>query len=340
MKKINAFVFLFLSWFCSAVYGQTVIDADNPNIQYIGRVKFTNPKAPAFDWPDVHINAVFEGTSLGVQIQDQYNNSNYYNVFIDSRPVYVFTTLTTQTTYYLASGLSNSSHTVLITKRGETGHGRCIFKGFILDNGKTLLAPPARPNRRIECIGDSFTTGYGNEGVPGSVYTTDLINSYLAYGPMVTRHFNADCHITGKSGIGMVRNYQVDSPTSPKPMPYYYADTVKQDELNDWDFNSWQADVVTILLGGADYSVRYSSQPVPTQQQFEDGYYNFVKLIRLKNPNAHIFCMFNASWWATAASYVPNVVTRLNLEGDSNVHPANLNLTFVHTPVDDWGCEG
>src|SRR3989339_1599076 len=162
---------------------QVQIDADNTNIQYIGRVKATDPKNPAFDWPGVSINTVFEGTSLSLRIQDEYSQANYYNVFIDTRPAYVFTTLTSQTNYSVATGLTAGSHTVLITKRTGINYagGKCTFKGFILDTGKTLLAPPARPNRRIEFIGDSYTCGYGNEGTISTPETNDIDNNYLAF---------------------------------------------------------------------------------------------------------------------------------------------------------------
>ena len=41
-----------------------VIPADNPNIQYVGRICFDNPKQPRFTFPGVQINARFTGTSL------------------------------------------------------------------------------------------------------------------------------------------------------------------------------------------------------------------------------------------------------------------------------------
>lgn len=35
------------------------IDADDPNIEYIGRFDFSNPKSVRFDWPGVQIKSAF-----------------------------------------------------------------------------------------------------------------------------------------------------------------------------------------------------------------------------------------------------------------------------------------
>ena len=42
----------------------TIVSAADPHIQYAGRISFTNPERPAFNYPGIQIMAVFEGTSL------------------------------------------------------------------------------------------------------------------------------------------------------------------------------------------------------------------------------------------------------------------------------------
>src|SRR3989339_1013466 len=147
----------------SAAFSQVNINADDPNIQYIGRVKDVGTTAPNYDWPGVYINAVFQGTSITARFTIA--TTSYFEVFIDSQPTGVLLTFNGQANYPLATGLADTSHTVSIYKRNGVGGNRITFNGFTLDNGKTLLPPAPRPSRRIEVIGDSLSVGYGSEMV-------------------------------------------------------------------------------------------------------------------------------------------------------------------------------
>ncbi len=83
MKTIYNFIFIiFLTLItCSStILPSVTVPADDPNIQYFGRWDFSDPKAPTHSWPGVYVYAVFDGTSIGVVLDD---NFNYYNVFID-----------------------------------------------------------------------------------------------------------------------------------------------------------------------------------------------------------------------------------------------------------------
>ena len=42
----------------------SIISPTDPKIQYTGRISFTNPERPAWNFPGVQIIASFEGTSL------------------------------------------------------------------------------------------------------------------------------------------------------------------------------------------------------------------------------------------------------------------------------------
>lgn len=52
-----------------------VIDSDDPNIQYMGRFDFTNPKKVAFDWAGVSVKARFEGSSCSLRLADHKNDT-------------------------------------------------------------------------------------------------------------------------------------------------------------------------------------------------------------------------------------------------------------------------
>ena len=205
---------------CEFFEGSSHIDADDPNIEYIGRFDFSNPKSVRFDWPGVQIRTKFEGTSCSIKLKD---GKNDYNVFIDGRLQKILRT-TSDTIYVLANGLPNKVHTLLVTKRTEALFGSAVFDGFILDGGKDLVKTiELKKKRRIEFVGDSYFTGFGSDGdSPDCVFSRETENSYLSFGPQLARKLNADYSIVAISGVGVTKNYGDSLRTSEFPLPYYY----------------------------------------------------------------------------------------------------------------------
>ena len=80
MKK---YLFVYLSLLLTApalIAG--LIPADDPNIQYIGRIDFNNKKAPLISWAGPCVRANFTGTSLKVKI-DGKGSQHMFSVIID-----------------------------------------------------------------------------------------------------------------------------------------------------------------------------------------------------------------------------------------------------------------
>ena len=194
-----------------------IIDADNPDIQYAGRFDFSNPKKAVFDWAGVQICAKFQGTSCSVRLDD---HKNEYAVIVDHHAPRILTTDSLTRIYRIASGLSESlPHSIMIQKRTEPLVGKGIFSGFILDAGRQLLPPEKRPERRIEFIGNSITSGFGDEGDTTGHFTPQTENACMSYASMTARALNADYMLLSYSGRGVVRNYGDSSMTSAEPMP-------------------------------------------------------------------------------------------------------------------------
>jgi len=91
------------------------VPADSPDISYTGRIDFSDPKAPRFDWPGIIIRVNFEGEWIGVVIKD---GGNDYNVFIDGRPEGIIVTKPGLEEYTAAEKLSPGSHLLAISRRG------------------------------------------------------------------------------------------------------------------------------------------------------------------------------------------------------------------------------
>ena len=92
----------------------SLIDADDPFIQYIGRFDFTNPKKVVYDWAGVYIIAKFEGTSCSIRLED---HKNEYAIIVDDYAPRLLKT-NKDTVYEVATGLKESvPHTIMIQKR-------------------------------------------------------------------------------------------------------------------------------------------------------------------------------------------------------------------------------
>jgi lysophospholipase L1-like esterase len=275
-------------------------DADNINIQYSGRISFANVKKPKFSAPGVNIKTKFRGTSCTVKFQDEYRYGgsfrNYYNVIIDG-VTYLITPVGPggmQTSYNVASGLTYGEHNVTFVKRTQSEIGNCEFLGFEFKG--EILTPDPKPSRKIEIIGNSISCG---EGVDATTATDcnnwgiPFHNAYKTFGPMLAKQFNAEYHITGKGGIGVVKNCCGDTVNSTaETMPRRYTRLYLQDAASPvWDVSRFVPDVIILELGTNDFWVTAYSPAAMDSSVLTPVYINFVSTLRGYYPNAEIFCI-------------------------------------------------
>ena len=167
---------------------------------------------------------------------------------------------TVKKTYLLASGLSNKTHKVQFFKRTEWAMGKTWFYGFETSAKTKLLQPPPLPNRKIEFYGNSITCGYAMEDSSGNdSWHGYFENNYMTYAALTARHFNAQYHCIGKSGVGIMLSW------FPLIMPEMY------DRLD------------------AKFKHRFG-KTAPDESFIIDSYKKFVQTIRSKYPNASIIC--------------------------------------------------
>ena len=315
---------------CEFFESSSHIDADDENIEYIGRFDFSNSKSVRFDWPGVQIRTRFEGTSCSIKLKD---GNNDYNIFIDGKLHKIIRT-TNDTIYVLANGLEKKTHTLLITKRTEALFGVGTFEGFILDAGKSLAKPKEKNKRKIEFIGDSYLTGFGSEGDSSNcIFSRETENSYLSFGPQLARKLNADYSIVAISGVGVTKNYGDLLRTSEYPLPYYYERACMNDSLL-WDFKRWQPDAVVVRLGRNDYW----QKPHPTREMFRTAYLKLISDIRRHYPNTHIFTLCSPMRRDPHCDYISSIVNELKLKkGDKKIHFVKVDVKFNEKR--DFGCE-
>jgi hypothetical protein len=284
--KIHLIIVLILSLNLLSSSLEYFIEADNPKIQYTGRIDFSNPKEPILYWPGTYIIAKFEGTSIKIRLND-IEGENYYNIIIDdndSKPI-VLDCEQDKEIYSITSELKDTIHKVLVFRRTETFTGSTIFKGFILDEGKGLLEPQPKPKFKIEFYGNSITSGMGNECIGDEDEGNESKkNNYLTYSAITARNLNAEYVCISKSGIGILISW------FPQTMPEFYYRLNPSDPESMWDFSKWTPDIVVINLFQNDSWLIEKLNPLPDSKKIIRAYIDFIQKVREKYPEAHIFC--------------------------------------------------
>ena len=324
---------------CSKFKLLDTIEPDDPNIQYVGRIDYSDPKSVQFSYPGVMIKAKFEGRTCNLllkNLSDQHVYKNYYNLLIDDQPPFVIGISNFDKKYELELP-NDGEHTITIFKRTESFVGKGIFEGFELERGKKLLPLNDVPKRKIEFIGNSVTCGFGNEGDSATChFTPETENNYMAYGAITARSLQAEYMAVAYSGKGISQNYdQSDKET----MPDIYDRIFPEQASPVWDFKRWIPDVVVINLGTNDFAHRVDSA------LFVSNYVHFLEKVKANYPKASIFCiegcMTTDDWpegmksLTTVKNYINVAMQSLYSKGEQNIY------TFFPTTMQEGeiGCD-
>ena len=292
----------------------------NPQIEYSGRIDTSQIEAAELYWSASSIKITFEGKSVSALLRDN-RGDNYYNVIVDGESPFVLRPDTLQKYYKLAEALKEGKHTLEIFKRTEWDRGKTEFYGFEIGGGGKLLPKPEAKQRKIEFYGNSITAGYAVEDTsgkdrPDSTFT----NCYLSYATLTAKHFNAQYHLSCKSGIGILISW------FPMIMPEIYDRLNPEDSNSHWDFSRFTPDLVVInLLQNDSWLVNLPEREefktnfgtkAPTDIEIISAYKNFVSSIREHYPEASIICMLGnmdatreGSIWPV---YIEQAVNELN----------------------------
>lgn len=324
MKTINtnSFKLILLIFLLSFTHlsALTTIKADDPNFQYTGRIEYTTPDKPIIYWPGTYIKANFEGTVLIIMLDDQTGQS-FYNVFVDGdyeNPKVIDCNAGSQI-YLVSATLKDTMHSLMIFRRTEASTGSTKFLGIQINDGKTLLSPPAPKDRKILFYGNSITCGMGNEAPDGGADDRmSQENNFLAYGAITSRLFDADYMCIAKSGIGIMISWFNFT------MPDYYYRLNPDDPASNWDSNEFIPDVVVINLYQNDSWLINNLNPVPDSAQRVSAYVDFARSIRSRHPNSLIVCSLGSMDATRIGSpwpgYIESAVKFIhNADSDTNI---------------------
>jgi hypothetical protein len=333
-----------------------IVEADDTNIQNTGRIDFTNAKLPKFALGGTYVTARFMGIGVTALIKDEHRYGmwrNYYDAVIDGAIVAKIRINddVAMYSYPIAAGLPYGEHEVTIVKRNEPNVGLGYFAGFEIAG--VILPPPDRHAHKMLVFGDSITAGSGTEvpadGDPGCSadgWGQPVQNADVAYGPVAARMLDADVHVVGVSGIGLVRNYESDaSQSDTRPMPQVYNLTLPEMTAGSatWTPASFPAEAIVIALGTNDFGpgpINADNTPKDGRAMmdvatFATSYIAFVDALRADYPNAHVFAMGSpmlADGWPTASyksktdheAALTMVADHYASAGDSKVHKVTV----------------
>jgi len=303
-------------------YATHFIPANNPFIQYYGRWDMTDSLHPRHSWPGVYLFAEFSGTSISVRMTD---SVNYYNVYIDGNFLKVLHgTIPGEADYLLADSLANTRHTLLFSKRNIMFDAVFSVSGLLLDEGAALFPPPAKPERKIEFIGDSFTAAESNEATVQELPWEGrfpVTNIDKGFAPVIAKYFHAQYQTTCRSGSGMVCDWQGKTAAA---IPNLFDRALMEAREPKWNFKQWKPDLVVICLGLNDHSGLKEKDGTVIEEKsavFRKGYHNFLTTLRLLYPGTTILAV------AAYPEWIQNNVKQIVDEEQQN---GNKDIYYTH----------
>lgn len=244
---------------------RTLVIADDPRIQYVGRIGVDEMAGPSFHYGGSNFRTRFSGTSLALGFQeDDWGGGNWIGVRIDGSPEIKFRLKPkSDQLLQVAVGLDDRTHDLEVYRRSDCFDGSFIFKGLALDRGKSLSGPPPLPRRRIEFFGDSVTAGalceaVGYEDRKDDEIATEhlasaLTNPYWSFAADTARALHAEAHIEGIGGLAVNDGngwWGGDHPIG------FESTFDKLDPIpgrfKPWDFSRWTPQVVVVAIAQND----------------------------------------------------------------------------------------
>ena len=154
---------------------------------------------------------------------------------------------------------------------------------YSYQDNEEIINPTEKKKHLIEFIGDSITCGFGIESKASyEFFDTSTQNFEKTYAYIASKLLDFDYSTVCYSGCGII------TPGSKMPQKYTKVNVYIGDL--EWDFtkNETKPDIIVINLGTNDKDFALSFK----EGTYPYDYANFLKLVRNKNPDAIIICIY------------------------------------------------
>lgn len=231
---------------------------------------------------------------------------------------------------------------------------KVLVKGFRTD-GEFL--PVLKKKVKLEFVGDSISSGEGTYGASDDTeWTACYMSSSRHYAHILEKAFNADVRIISQGGWGVYSGWDNDVRHN-IPSIYEKVCGLQEGDMNvalgaqkENDFESWQPDAVIINLGTNDNSC-FNTPPLNVPgygvcklyrnadgslreedaDKIKTAVINFLKMVRLHNPKAHILWAYGMLGYELTLTITDAVNVYVKETGDKNVAFINLPDTNKDT---------
>jgi lysophospholipase L1-like esterase len=271
-----------------AVGDTWTIPGNSPLVSYEGRTLVANDNEVRLAYPGIVTRLNFKGTSLSMNARAN-SAELYLDISIDGKTPAFLKVPEGESEVQLVQGLLPGEHQLAIYKRVESFVGILDILSFKVTG--EFLRPDVLPSRKLLFMGDSFTTGQATTVEDGGKMDPSKAmrqNARLCYSRLLADKFQAQCHIIGCGGKGIVRDWQ--GLTSARLAPEYYEYTLPDDVTTKWDPQKYVPDLIGICLGNNDFGIG-----VPDQVSYINAYTEFVRKLRRDAPEAFILLITSPS---------------------------------------------
>ena len=272
--------------------------ATEENVKLVGRTMYSNDTT----WLVQSGSAVeftITGKSAAITLAGDSsinNDENYrsrYAVLVDGEIIADDVMSTPEKTLTLFDGETSRTAKIKIIHLSEAMNGAIGVKNIsVTSNQPVPICPEPEKALSIEFIGDSITCAYGVEGLSSyESFKTTTENFMKSYAYLTAQKLDADYRAVSYSGHGIISGYTSSGEINTDSLiPDCYGLTGKlSDYAENWNFETRSHDVVVINLGTNDSSY-VTKDPETRAQEFINGYMDFLKTVREKNPEAYIIC--------------------------------------------------
>jgi len=298
-------------------------------------------------------------------IQDIYNG--WLAIFVDDmeNPVKRIELQKEKASYIIYENIEEKEVTVRIMKFSEAAYAKTGIAKLELDG--ILLKPHKLPDRKIEFIGDSITSGEGLAGVwDENEWITQWFRASKTYAMQVCKSLNADWNIMSQCGWGILWAWNGDRNSALPPHYENVCSIMKGDYENQlgvnekYDFGSG-SDYVVLNLGtndnnaftmpawkdgaGKEYELHVDKNGRAIEADgriISEAVKAFLKVIRKNNPEAKIIWTWGMMTLKAIPDFIQLGVDEYKAETkDSNVYTLELDsMDLVEKCNEDKGSRG
>lgn len=239
------------------------VEADDENFKYMGRVDFTNKKAPTFIYAGSMLIVKFQGTSVKIAIKNKgLDVENYIGYILDKKICgkVLITKNNKKMVINIMSGLKNQIHELVIFKRQDACH-YFDFYGLVLDRGCGIVPLKCDRSRRIECYGDSIAVGRYCEidntinCKNAEISEESFANAGFAFPIILSQYLNAELNNNSQRGLDVLSNIEEGGNLGLEDTYDKLRYNPSLGKCTKWDFSKYIPHVVIMEFGHKNLSI-------------------------------------------------------------------------------------